>query len=224
MANLAVLAGREIRESREGVRNGIRYEHAWMIIDRLLVPGKQGFDNVTESSGALRSVPKLLLALEEAATARPIGAVIETGYTMPGKLYVPQFGEAFSGLVHGHVALFRTEKDKSNDRPPEIVRFLTVSNPATGKLTHIRVTPKEGDNRFPTAPDEIQSMVRAAYLQTVAEFPLWQEVTVGPKGPNFMGITHVGQTREGPNIPEKASSGLTARMLADSLFGMFDNG
>jgi hypothetical protein len=209
MANLAVLAGREVRESKEGVRNGIAYGAAWLIVDRLLAPGEAGFANITEASNALRSVPKLFAALEAAENERPIGAVIECGPSArAGKLWIPKAGPEISGMVYGHAAILSTED------VPQVVRFVTVNGPQG--LVHIRVSPKEGEGRRPSSPDQLQEMVHAAYRQTVQEYPWWLEVSLGVKAPNFVGITRVGQVGSGPRVAEQAPSGLTGRALADA--------
>lgn len=209
MANLAVLAGREVRESREGVRNGVAYGAAWIVVDRLLAPGEAGFVNVTEASGALRTVPRLFSALEAAEAGRPIGAVIECGPSArAGKLWMPKPGPEVSGMIYGHAAILST------DPVPQVVRFVTVNAPVG--LLHFRVSPKEGEGRRPSSPEELQEMVREAYLQTVQEFPWWLEVSLGMKAPNFIGITRIGQVAAGPKVAEQASTGLTGRALADA--------
>jgi len=209
MANLAVLAGREVRELGAGNRNGVAYNAAWCVVDRMLAPGEAGFANVTEASGALRTVSKLFAELEAADSERPIGAVIECGPgARGGKLWIPKAGPEVSGMVHGHAAILSTED------VPQVVRFVTVNGPQG--LVHIRVSPKEGEGRRPSGPDELQEMVRQAYMQTVEEFPWWLEVTLGVKAPNFVGITRTGQVQSGPRVAEPESSGLTGRALADA--------
>lgn len=216
MANLAVIAGREVRESKEGVRNGVAYGAAWIIVDRLLAPGEAGFANVTEASGALRSVPKLFNALEAADTQRPIGAVVECGPSARGgKLWIPKAGPEVSGVVYGHAAILST------DDTPQVVRFVTVNGPQG--LVHIRVSPKEGEGRRPATPAELQTMVREAYLQTVQEFPWWLEVSLGVKAPNFVGITRTGRVGDGPKVTEQAT-GLTGRALADAFASAYRGG
>jgi hypothetical protein len=216
MANLAVLAGREVRESKEGVRNGVAYGAAWIVVDRLLAPGEAGFANITEASGALRTVPRLFSALEAADNERPIGAVIECGPSArAGKLWMPKAGPEVSGMVYGHAAILST------DAIPQVVRFVTVNAPAG--LLHVRVSPKEGEGRRPSSPDELQQMVREAYLQTVQEYPWWLEVSLGMKSPNFIGITRMGQVADGPKVSEQASTGLTGRALADAFASAYRN-
>lgn len=209
MAKLAVLAGREVRELGAGNRKGIEYSTAWCVVDRMLAPGEAGFVNVTEATSALRSLPKLFAALEEAETQLPIGAVIECGPGVrEGRLWIPKAGPEFSGSVYGHAAILSTEA------VPQVVRFITVHGPQG--LVHIRVSPKEGEGRRPSSPNELQEMVRAAYLQTVQEYPWWLEVSVGAKSPNFMSVTQVGRVDPaGPKVTEM-EPGLTGRALADA--------
>lgn len=215
MANLAVLAGREVRELNAGNRNGVAYGAAWCIVDRLLAPGEAGFANVTEASGALRSVSHVLDGVEQADAHRPVGAVIELGAgARGGKLWIPKAGPEFSGRVYGHAAVLSTEAT------PQIVRFLTVNGPQG--LVHIRVSPKEGEGRFPSSPEELQRLVREAYLQTVQEFPWWLELSVGMVTPNFMGVTHTGKVA-GPRVPDNGASGLTGRALADAFASAYRN-
>lgn len=209
MANLAVLAGREIRELGAGNRNGVSYSAAWCVVDRLLAPGETGFVNITEASGAMRSVPQLLDGLIQLEEERPVGAVCELGAgARSGKLWMPRGGPEVSGLVYGHAALLSTEAI------PQVVRFITVHLP-TG-LVHIRISPKEGEGRFPSSPEQLQGMVREAYLQTTEEFPWWLEVTLGQRAPNFVGVTRRGMVGRGPRVPDNAAGGLTGRALADA--------
>ena len=211
MANLGVIAGREVRELGAGNRNGVTYNAAWCVVDRLLAPGEAGFVNVTEASGALRTVSKLFAALESAETDRPVGAIVECGPSARGgKLWIPKAGPEISGMVYGHAAILSPED------VPQVVRFVTVNGPQG--LVHIRVSPKEGEGRRPSSPDELQEMVYQAYVQTTLEFPWWLEVTLGVKAPNFVGITRTGQVRSGPHEAEQVTStgGLTNRALADA--------
>jgi hypothetical protein len=111
-------------------------------------------------------------------------------------------------MVYGHAAILSTED------VPQVVRFVTVNGPQG--LVHIRVSPKEGEGRRPSGPDELQQQISEAYAQTVEEFPWWLEVTLGVKAPNFVGITRTGQVQPGPRVAEPESSGLTGRALADA--------
>jgi len=210
MANLGVIAGREVRELAAGNRDGVVYDAAWSVVTRLLAPGEAGFSNVTEASKALRSVGELYTALERAETDRPVGAIVECGPSArAGKLWIPKAGPEVSGVVYGHAAILST------DDVPQVVRFVTVNGPQG--LVHIRVSPKEGEGRQPRSPKEFQEMVYQAYNQTVEEFPWWLEVTLGVKAPNFVGITRTGQAQPGPRVPEQTGpAGLTGRALADA--------
>ena len=213
MANLGVVAGREVRELPAGNRNGVAYNAAWSIVTRLLAPGEAGFSNVTEASKALRSIEELfgkLENLETGETARPVGTlVVCEPSARTGKLWIPKAGPEVSGVVYGHAAILSTED------VPQIARFVTVNGPEG--LVHVRVSPKEGEGRHPSSPKEFQRMVCEAYNQTVEEFPWWLEVTLGVKAPNFVGITRTGRVQPGPRVPEQTGpAGLTNRALADA--------
>lgn len=218
MANLGVIAGREVRELAAGERNGVAYSAAWAVVTRLLAPGEAGFSNVTEASKALRSVEELFSVLEKLETgekARPVGTLVACApNARSGKLWIPKAGPEVSGVVYGHAAILSTED------VPQIARFVTVNGPEG--LCHVRVSPKEGEGRQPRSPKEFQEMVFRAYNQTVEEFPWWLEVTLGVKAPNFVGITRTGQVQPGPRVPEQTGpAGLTGRALADAFVAAY---
>ena len=213
---VGVIAGREVRLLEPKSRSGVAYGAAWAIIDRILASGESGFRNATEMNGTWRTPQAVIEALNEIEDARPMGAVIELTDPRDGRVWIPRYeGKELSGAICGHAAIL-------NDDPHDvqIVRFVTVTIPNKG-LYHVRVSAREGENRRPT-PDNLPEMVREAYLQTVTEFPFWQEVTLGLKGPNFMGITRVGEVGAGPTVPEEMKpQGLTSKMLADKFSSMY---
>jgi len=183
------------------------------VVDRLLAVGDGGFDNVTEASSAVRSAAKLSALLTQLENDRPIGAVV-TCAGRAGKLWIPKPGSTFVGQVHGHLACL------SGTDHPQVVRFLTVNGPEG--LIHVRVSPKEGEGRFPPSPELLQMMVRDAYLLTAEEFPLWMEVSIGAVSPTFVGVLEKGQQLGGPvvppvreeNAPVPSSRGLAAALAA----------
>lgn len=213
---VGVIAGREVRLLEPKSRSGVAYGAAWAVIDRILASGERGFRNATEMCGTYRTPEAVVEALREIEDARPMGAVIELTDPRDGRLWIPRYeGKEMSGAICGHAAIFN---DDPND--VQIVRFVTVTIPGKG-LYHVRVSAREGENRRPT-PDNLPEMVREAYLQTVTEFPFWQEVSLGLKGPNFTGITRVGEVGTGPRVPEEMKpQGLTSRMLADKFSSMY---
>ena len=215
MANLGVIAGREVRELAAGMRNGVAYNAAWSVVTRLLAPGEAGFSNLTEASKALRNIEELYEELEKLETARPVGALVACAPgARGGKLWIPKAGPEVSGVVYGHAAILSTED------VPQIARFVTVNGPEG--LVHVRVSPKEGEGRQPRSPKEFQEMVYQAYNQTVEEFPWWLEVTLGVKAPNFVGIVRTGQVQPGPRVPEQTGpAGLTGRALADAFVAAY---